>query len=45
MNVAGRAERSEAMDEEARSQKKIFASPDLLEAVTALIEGRAPRYD
>ncbi len=45
VNVAGRAERSEAMDEEARSQKKIFASPDLLEAVTALIEGRAPRYD
>ena len=44
VNHAGRVDADGGMDEEARSQKRIFASPDFAEAISAFTEGRPPRY-
>lgn len=44
VNLADRVDVDGAMDEEARSQKRIFASPDFAEAISAFMEGRPPHY-
>jgi enoyl-CoA hydratase/carnithine racemase len=44
VNLAGQVDVDGGMNEEARSQKRIFASPDFAEAITAFLEGRPPRY-
>ena len=45
VDLAGRVDRITGMDEEARSQMKVFASSDFAEAITAHIEQRAPLYE
>lgn len=44
VNLAGRVDADGGLDEEARSQKRILASPDFAEAIAAFLEGRPPRY-
>ena len=44
VNLAGRVDADGGLNEEARSQKRIVASSDFAEAITAFVEGWLPRY-
>ena len=44
VNLAGQVDADGGLNEEARSQKRILASPDFAEAIAAFVEGRPPQY-